>query len=114
MSIEEMLRNIIREEIDNAFKKFGKPEVEEEGTPVAEYIPTEPVVEEPVEVEEAAEPWTTARLLAEVRGYCADKKGAGKQAKEVASKLGYEKISLVPDEKAQEVFNKIMGAFDAQ
>ena len=111
MNIEDILRKIVREEIESAITilllnevKVGVDRLEQQVEEAkGKIIEAEPVQEELEQVS------NTAELMAAIKEACSGTAGLGKKAKEIVTALGYEKFSTVPDDKAQEVYHKVMG-----
>lgn len=121
MNIEEIFRQIVREEINQAInsvllsqmksgveqlddqvEKTGKT-LKEVYDDIAEKEEAEPVQEELEQVS------NTAELMAAIKEACSGTAGLGKKAKAIVTALGYDKFSTVPDDEAQEVYHKVMG-----
>ena len=110
MNIEDILRKIVREEleritwIEDPLEKKVKVE-EPKGKTLKE-------VYDDIAEKEEVEPVVivnTAELMASIKEVCSGTPGLGKKAKEIVASLGYDKFSSVPDDKANEVYHKVIG-----
>jgi len=117
MNIEDILRKIVREELeritwieDPLEKKVKIKDEEPKGKTFKEVFDdiAEKEEAEPVQ-EELAQISNTAELMAAIKDVCSGTPGLGKKAKEIVASLGYDKFSTVPDDKAQGVYHKVIG-----
>lgn len=102
--IEDIIRSIIREELERFFadQKTVPHEVQPLSADESEdsfFTHDEPKSEESM---------TTAQLLANLRELCGSDIERAKRAKDVVSEhFGYDRISLVPDDEARTVWNTL-------
>ena len=99
MSFEDILRKIIREELKAVLS-----------TPVAvpkvKATEPEPDIEDFLVDEPSVEVHSASELLAYLKDNCTTEQAA--KAKKVTIDMGYERISVVPDTRAQAVLDKIL------
>ena len=121
--IEDIIRNIIREELEKFFtdvKKIEDKPVDDEGSIVVveNFLSpdfgkqSEKTVEliDDTPVKQTVEANNTADLMSELKQLVADKgAGTGAKAKKIlVSHFDYNKFSEVPDDEAQTVYNKVV------
>ena len=113
-TIEDLIRGIIREELERVLKP--KPQTLPAGTAIkVKSTKPEDIVEaqkahiqatgETMKVENDIQ--DTTSLLAWVRDYCKGKDNAGPTVKTMVNALGYEKISAIPDGLAADMYVEI-------
>lgn len=116
MSIEDIIRTIVREEIekvlsDQPITVISKVNPIPAKGPIGATYTREEVIDrskDPTWMKTSRVVNTTAELIKAMKELCGDDATLAKSAKDVIVSEGFDRFSLVPDEEAQHTYDKVV------